>query len=366
MDQLSPEAEARLRDYRPDWAMVSQFARDPNLGAQAIGRVYEAAGLPPPHRIVWLDGPVSMARDWLLSFDAESVGPNETQRLLRDPVQLTHRQLPLTISSSIRDAVFKALHVERSSATSAALTDVVLDQVSSIRIGLWRSLRRRLRKQQTVPSLLENGWSTFDAASFRLNAYRFCHDHCGFEAGARLKPLWDLPRYVGWLIPHRGVCWASSHPTTLATDDVGRLHGKSGPALKYDDGWSVYAWKGVLIPSWIIEQPESVNVLAIDRQPNPWIKRCMIEILTPEVFIARGGALCVSTDDTGKLWRRHWRGLGDDTWAAVEVINGTPEPDGSWRHYFLQVPPHVRTAREAVAWTYGMTERQYANLNLRT
>ena len=38
---------------------------------------------------------------------------------------------------------------------------------------------------------------------------------------------------------------------------------------------------------------------------------------------------------------------------VVEVVNATPEPDGSYRHYFLQVPPGVRTAREAVAWTFG-------------
>ena len=45
--------------------------------------------------------------------------------------------------------------------------------------------------------------------------------------------------------------------------------------------------------------------------------------------------------------------------AAVEVVNGTAEPDGTRKHYFLQVPPTVRSAREAVAWTYGLTEQRY-------
>jgi hypothetical protein len=43
----------------------------------------------------------------------------------------------------------------------------------------------------------------------------------------------------------------------------------------------------------------------------------------------------------------------------VEVINATPEPDGSRRTYFLAVPPTVRTAREAVAWTFGLDELDY-------
>ena len=40
-------------------------------------------------------------------------------------------------------------------------------------------------------------------------------------------------------------------------------------------------------------------------------------------------------------------------------INGTPEPDGARKHYFLQVPANMRSAREAVAWTYGLPEQRY-------
>ncbi len=28
--------------------------------------------------------------------------------------------------------------------------------------------------------------------------------------------------------------------------------------------------------------------------------------------------------------------------------------------YFLRVPPHIETAKEAVAWTFGLREREYA------
>jgi hypothetical protein len=44
---------------------------------------------------------------------------------------------------------------------------------------------------------------------------------------------------------------------------------------------------------------------------------------------------------------------------VVEVENGTREPDGSRRHYFLPVPPGARTPHEAVAWTYGLTPDRY-------
>ena len=89
---------------------------------------------------------------------------------------------------------------------------------------------------------------------------------------------------------------------------------------------------------------------------DPQVRRCMIEIITPARFIGDGGACRVSQDETGVLWRQRWRW---EAWACVEVVNGSPEPDGTFKHYFLQVPATVRSAREGVAWTYGMTEHRY-------
>ena len=95
---------------------------------------------------------------------------------------------------------------------------------------------------------------------------------------------------------------------------------------------------------------------SIEAEHDPQIRRCMIDIMTPQRFIEQSGAYRVAQDESGTLWRQRWRW---DAWAAVEVVNGTPEPDGTYKHYFLQVPPTVRTPREAVAWTYGLSERHY-------
>jgi len=50
----------------------------------------------------------------------------------------------------------------------------------------------------------------------------------------------------------------------------------------------------------------------------------------------------------------------------VEVVDGTPELNGPYRHYVIPVPANLRTAREAVAWTYGLSAAEYADLQLRT
>lgn len=44
----------------------------------------------------------------------------------------------------------------------------------------------------------------------------------------------------------------------------------------------------------------------------------------------------------------------------VRVENATPDADGTRRVFHLRVPPWVRTAREAVAWTFALEPAQYA------
>ena len=103
----------------------------------------------------------------------------------------------------------------------------------------------------------------------------------------------------------------------------------------------------------MIERPEHITTTDIDRAIDIHVRRCMIERMTPERFIESGAPFRISEDDTGILWEKRWP--DGDAWAAIEVVNGTPEPDGTRKRYFLQVPPNMLTARSAVAWTYGLT-----------
>ncbi|MBA2371099.1 MAG: hypothetical protein H0V71_05580 [Chloroflexi bacterium] len=86
---------------------------------------------------------------------------------------------------------------------------------------------------------------------------------------------------------------------------------------------------------------------------------CVMEIwesreppVTIEELIARGQGALVNHDDYGKLWTIA-PALADEELRIVEVVNTTPDRDGSYSRHFLRVPPSVRSAREAVAWTFG-------------
>ncbi|MGD9682676.1 MAG: DUF6745 domain-containing protein [Candidatus Obscuribacterales bacterium] len=86
-------------------------------------------------------------------------------------------------------------------------------------------------------------------------------------------------------------------------------------------------------------------------------RRVMIERYGHERYLKDSGAFLIDSDALGKLYRKEIS--GDEPLVMVEVINSTPEPDGTTRTYFLRVPPTIETAREAVAWTFGMEHSEY-------
>jgi hypothetical protein len=90
---------------------------------------------------------------------------------------------------------------------------------------------------------------------------------------------------------------------------------------------------------------------------NATTRAALFQAVGVEKLVLEHGE-CVSHDDYGMLWkleREDWR----EPVVMVGVVNSTPEPDGSFKEYFLRVPPDVETAREAIAWTFGLTVDEY-------
>jgi hypothetical protein len=143
----------------------------------------------------------------------------------------------------------------------------------------------------------------------------------------------------------------------LYRDAQYRLHNEHGPAVAYLDGFSIYAIHGVRVPADIVEHPENITIQQIDGESNAEIKRLMIDRYGMERFLTDGNAKKIHQDICGELYRREVK--NDEPIVAVKVVNSTPEPDGTYHVYFLRVPPTVKTARAAVAWTFEIDPSQY-------
>jgi hypothetical protein len=66
----------------------------------------------------------------------------------------------------------------------------------------------------------------------------------------------------------------------------------------------------------------------------------------------------LAEDEFGELYQTEI--TGDEPICMIKLVNSTPGPDGEFKNYWLRVPPDMKTARQAVAWTFGMTPDEYA------
>jgi hypothetical protein len=131
-----------------------------------------------------------------------------------------------------------------------------------------------------------------------------------------------------------------------------RLHAISKPAVVWPDGSERWYWSGISVPNKIAENRNDLTADAITKLGNHELQRVAIERIGWQRFLDTAQATPVAQDDYGKLWDTRIR-LDGQRVHLVEVVNATAEADGSYRRYFLRVPPDVTTARAAVAWTFG-------------
>lgn len=171
-----------------------------------------------------------------------------------------------------------------------------------------------------------------------------------------------------------GVRWAGGsvrHPSTgrpLGLDDFfvevkdqrNRLHSFRGaPGRKWSDGFEEFFWHGVRVPEAVARYPERITIRDIDIEGNAEVRRVMIERYGTQRYMKDCGATLLHQDKTGELYIKHM-GQQQESMVFVKVRNSTAEPDGSFKDYYLRVPPTMRKAIDAVAWTFGMNAKTYA------
>ncbi len=157
------------------------------------------------------------------------------------------------------------------------------------------------------------------------------------------------------IIPLQNCCIAIRRPVAVKVDLEGRFHASDGKAIEYNDGYGIYAWHGTIVPAHIIES--TVTVESIESEANMELRRVLMARFGLSDYLLASGAREIASDNYGILYRKELP--GDEPLVMVQVTNSTPEADGSFRQYFVRVPPNVSTAKDAVAWTFDLTSEEY-------
>ena len=289
IEKLTKEQTARFPAYVREWTAIGLETAPADMprAEAAIRWMYDRASLAPP-RIVWCSSPLAMCL---------------TQAILED------KKFGASVGASVRDSVG-----------------------DSVGASVRASVRASVYGQHDV------NWLAF---------YRYFADECGLKGQTeKLSGLWGLCHSAGWAIPHENICWVSERHCVLERDDRGRLHSIIGPACAYPDGWGIYAVHGVRVPEYIVMKPNKITTKAIDDESNAEIRRIMIDRYGLSRYVTDSGAKTIHELPenyfvkglrTARLLVKEVR--DDEPIVMLDMLNSTPEPDGTTRRYLLRVDP---------------------------
>lgn len=161
-----------------------------------------------------------------------------------------------------------------------------------------------------------------------------------------------LRECAGWVMPYTAICFVSEQPQFLHLDENARLHCEAGPAIRFPDGFEIYAWHGTQFPKeWIKTKPSASNALYWN---NTEQRRVACEMLGWDTILNKLDVVTIDKDsdpEIGELVSVDIPGIGEEKFLRVRC--------GTGRDFTIPVPPKMKTALQANAWTWGLSPRQY-------
>jgi hypothetical protein len=347
-------------EIREEWLgrALSTLPADRTAAEAAVSGLYRLIGLDPP-RFRWVSSPVAA-----LITVPPGVQPRPAETIER----MSEWTLPPRFSSSMKQLCLD-LDARIHPSVSRLIRQEVRDPLSR---SSGSCLVTALRAAHDVEHHASSVWYQTQCVSWvaHYDALRRAAGAVFTSEQIRQLDLWAaVARSCGWWWPREAVCVISERPVAVRTEVWGdggevRLHGADGPAIRYADGWDVYAWHGTRVPSWVVTDPSAQRIA---REANIEVRRCAIERIGWGSYIDQAGLrLVASAPDPGNAgselrlydMRRETR--------VLLAINGSVERDGRRRQYGLTVPGSFDDPIAAAGWTYGLSAEQYSLLVRRT
>lgn len=255
-EQFSLVPQERLAAIGRNWIAIglSTEPADRPRAEAGVRLAYRRAGLDDGVRIIWALSPASGA------IIAESLTRRDS--LPRHPAVGVKpaAQMPREALALMTPATAKIVR---------AIVEPVATYVSE---RVWKPIDRqiaRLVRRPAVPAAFGQHDAPWIAVADVLG--QSGADVSQMEASA------EIAQSCGWWWPFEDVCVLSERPSLLVLDQQGHLHSSDGPAVRYPDGWSLYAWHGVVVNANVVHYPNLITVAQIERERHPAIRRVLLE-----------------------------------------------------------------------------------------
>jgi hypothetical protein len=347
---LTDEEKVKLKIHSDKWVAVAlkTGVGDRREIHQACIELYKTAGLEPPSVVIVPD-PIIMANAagaaaWI--WHQRSEGKN-------DPVCLTN--IPNTVGDMVLQAVQGAIN---GYSGSLCVVQPTLGKVAQNAPKQALDACREIAGEGGV-ECATNWRDMFQAGNLGaswiayLTAYR---DVLGMNLpeAEKFAAYERLAMVSGFRMVHDKFAIICDLPEIIAKDDQNLPHSTTGPSHLWRSGWALYHVHGVRVPEYVIMHPEQITVDDIEGEENAEVRRIKIDRYGPERFIRDSGARVVDErpDDFKFVGLRGAKLLvkdidDDEPMVYVDLLNSTPEPDGTVKRYLLRVDPNAYNGRAA-------------------
>ncbi len=335
--KLTAAQEALLVEHREKWLQIGLCCEPADFatGDEVIRGFYKRLNKPEP---------------LILHFSSPAMcelAVNVVFGMLGEKSQLYSQlcsQLRSQLDSQLRSQLRSQLDSQLYSQLDSQLGSQLYSQLGS-------QLRSQLRSHKAY--FTTNRWGSQHWCAWEA-FYLFGHEiGVKYDAGdiALLTEWGRLSQSVGWWAPWDGICFVSDRPRRVRFDGERRLHSEDGKAVEYSDGWGVSAWHGQRVPDEWLSDRKSLTPQAALTWQNVEQRRAACEILGWEVILSALDAKTIDTDgdpEIGSLVEVTIPEIGRERFLRVQC--------GTGRKFALPVPPNMKTALQANAWTFGFDD----------
>lgn len=173
----------------------------------------------------------------------------------------------------------------------------------------------------------------------------------------------DIVRECGWIFAWDNTCVICNRPRKISLDNENRFHAEGEAAIKFEDGFKIYALHGVILPEkYGTIKPESWSSQWLLSEENAELRRILIQEIGYEKICEELEAIKIDS------WREYellkfeiyddWTNVNNNVFTRNSADLNDPEPiflikmtcPSTGKIHALRVPPHIQSAREAIKW----------------